>query len=109
MPSKNMQSRNSALLGYLCGAYAVLSSKGHYRKNVDSYIEAARIDAISSEPDSDREEWQPKWIIVTRYPKADYLPLSNSIHASLSGYLFSPLVVVDRLFVHRTRNIQASE
>jgi len=79
------------------GIYAVLSSGGHYVDNVTSE-EKIGIFCLCA---SDRDEWQPKAVIVTGDSDSHF-----SLFANPSGYFFMPLVYVDRLWIHHTKSIK---
>jgi hypothetical protein len=64
-----------------------------------NYVQIASVD-------SDREEWQPKGVIVTLFPEGwnDGSHFYH-IHANTLGFAFMPMVFVDRLLVHHTKSI----
>jgi hypothetical protein len=98
-------------LAVYSGVYALLSSKGHYMDNLSSLekIGCLKNLAVRMSYDADRQEWQPKSVIVTRFPKNTGDPFLIHIHANASGWFFMPLVCVDRLFVHKTKSITPTE
>ncbi len=93
------------------GVYALLSSNGHYVDNLSSLekLGCFRNLAMTMSYDADCEEWQPKSVIVTRFPKDTGDPFLIHIHAVPSGWFFMPLVCVDRLFVHKTKSISPTD
>jgi hypothetical protein len=53
---------------------------------------------------SDREEWQPMFIIVTHFPGQD-----SHLRANVPGYFFMPLVWLDQHLWHVTKPITYSK
>jgi hypothetical protein len=80
------------------GSYAVLSSLGNYKGNVGSQEKVGLY--LSSI--SDRDEWQPRAVIVTTVTDFPFSG-SSTILANPAGYLFMPLVYFDRLLIHPTK------
>ena len=74
-------------------SYVFLSFHGHYEDNGTS-VEKTGIYCWTM---SDRDEWQPKSVIVVTWPH------SHSLFANPLGYLFLPVVYLDRLLIHQTR------
>ncbi len=48
---------------------------------------------------TDLEVWQPKFIVLNTYYSVDGL---RSVKANIGGYLFYPLILIDRNTVHKT-------
>jgi hypothetical protein len=74
-------------------SYLFLSFQGHYEDNGTS-VEKTGIYCWTI---SDRDEWQPKLLIVATWPH------SHSLFANPSGYFFLPAIYLDRLLIHPTR------
>lgn len=87
------------MLGVYLVAYGVLSLLGGYQNNISSLDELG----IVTRGMPDREEWQPVCIRVTQFPGQD-----SRSRANAPGYLFLPLVLLDRSFCHPTRPITYS-
>ena len=109
-------SRKGRFVFLLCLAayiavYALLSSDGHYENNLSSLEKfgCLRNIAMTLSMDADRDEWQPKSVIVTSFPKGFRDPFLIHMHANLPGYCFMPLVCVDRMFIHKTKIIAPTE
>jgi hypothetical protein len=75
-------------------SYLFLSFFGRYQNNSTSFDQIGRGWCW---PISDRDEWQPKLVIVVTWP------YSQSLFANPLGYFFLPAVYLDRLLVHPTR------
>ena len=88
-----------SVLAVYVGVYTVLSLCGEYRDNVGSLNRLG----IITRGISDLEEWQPAGVIVTRFPVAPGQPRFRK--ASLLGYCFLPLVMVDQQYCHATKPI----
>ena len=72
----------------------MLTLQGSYADNVGSLAKIGiRIASIS-----DRDEWQPKSVIVASFPDSVFSVLANP-----PGYFYMPLVYIDRLTVHPTK------
>ncbi|SRR5258706_7409717 len=84
------------ILGAYAAVYAVLSLLGHYQDNISSLNKLG----IIIKGMSDREEWQPMFIIVTRFPGQ-----GSRLRANAPGYLFIPLVLLDQHLCHPTKPI----
>jgi hypothetical protein len=84
------------ILGAYVAVYAALSLLGQYQDNVGSLAKLG----IIIRGMSNREEWQPLCIIVTRFPGP-----GSRMRANAPGYFFLPLVLVDQHFVHPTKPI----
>jgi hypothetical protein len=78
------------------GTYVLLSFLGSYEGNFKSMEKLGFYCSCVS----DRLEWQPKFIIVTDFDDAGR-PVSRL--RNRAGYLFFPLLDLDRLLVHRTQ------
>ena len=78
------------------GSYTTLSLQGSYADNVGSLAKIG----IYIASISDRDEWQPKSVTVTGFPDSAFSVFANPV-----GYLFMPLVYIDRLTVHPTKKI----
>ena len=76
------------------GLYGTLSLFGRYWDNVGSLTQLG----IWCRGISDRDEWQPRHVIVTCFPGAGW-----SVRANFAGYLFLPLVALDRSICHPTQ------
>jgi hypothetical protein len=74
--------------------YSVLSLLGHYQDNLSSLKQLGIM--IKGIPD--RHEWQPMFTIVTHFPGQD-----SASRANVPGYLFTPLVLLDQNFCHKTQ------
>jgi len=74
-------------------SYLLLSHYGHYQNNCGGVEELG----IYCWTIADRDEWQPKWVIVAIWPH------SHSLFANALGYFFLPAVYLDRLTIHPTR------
>ena len=87
------------LSGYI-GTYEVFSAQGHYEPNMswgglsDVY-----------------EFWQPKAVVIHRRPGIGYDDSGHRVYfyGNKAGYFFMPLVVLDRVLVHRNRPILQKE
>jgi hypothetical protein len=84
------------ILGAYAAVYAVLSLLGHYQDNIGSLDKLG----IITRGMSDREEWQPIFIMVTRFPAQ-----GSRLRANAPGYLFIPLVLLDQHLCHPTKPI----
>jgi len=84
------------ILGAYVAVYAALSLLGQYQGNITSLDKLG----IITRGISDREEWQPVFIIVARYPGP-----GSRMRANAPGYFFLPLVLADQQFVHPTKPI----
>jgi hypothetical protein len=84
------------MLGAYLVAYAVLSLLGGYQNNISSLDDLG----IITRGMPDREEWQPVCIRVTQFPGQ-----ASRSRANAPGYLFLPLVLLDRTFCHPTKSI----
>jgi len=84
------------ILGAYVAVYAILSLLGHYQDNIGSLDKLG----IITRGVSDREEWQPMFIIVTRFPVQ-----GSRSRANAPGRLFMPLVLMDQHLWHPTRPI----
>jgi hypothetical protein len=90
--------------------YALLSSDGNYEDNLSSLKKLGCLNNIATlSMVADREEWQPKSVIVTSFPDGFHDPFLIPIHANLPGYCFMPLVCVDRIFIHKTKIIAPTQ
>ena len=85
---------------FYVGIYAMLSLCGGYRDNVGSLDGLG----IHTRGISDLEEWQPAFVIVTHYPAAPGHPRFRA--ASLLGYCFLPLAMIDQECCHATKPIK---
>jgi hypothetical protein len=81
------------VLGVYFGSYLMLSLFGRYQDNMAS-LEKIHMGCLCI---SDRDEWQPKSIIVTSFPGNQ-----SSLLASPLGYLYLPIVFFDRVSFHPT-------
>jgi hypothetical protein len=87
------------LLAVYVGTYAMLSFRGHYEPNMswgglsDVY-----------------EFWQPKSVVICRTP-VGYDDSGHRVYfyGNTAGYIFMPLVYVDRIFIHTNRPIVPKE
>ena len=79
--------------GLYFASYLFLSFFGRYQVNSTSVEQIGRY----CWPISDRDEWQPKLVVVVTWP------YSQSLFANPLGYFFLPAVYLDRLLVHPTR------
>jgi len=84
------------MLGAYAAVYAVLSLLGRYQDNIGSLNNLG----IIIKGVSDRQEWQPMFIIVTRFPGR-----GSRSRANVPGYLFTPLVLLDQHLCHKTQPI----
>jgi hypothetical protein len=84
---------------YVC-FYVVLSLCGEYRGNISSLERLG----IITRGVSDVWEWQPAFVVVTHYPEAPGQPRFRE--ASLLGYCFLPLVMIDQGYCHATKPIK---
>src|SRR5258705_366088 len=82
------------ILGVYTAVYALLSLLGHYQDNIGSLDKLG----IITRGVSDRLEWQPMFIIVTRFPGQ-----GSPSRANVPGYLFTPPVLLDQHFCHKTQ------
>src|SRR5438128_1031015 len=82
------------ILGAYVAVYAALSLLGHYQDNIRSLDDLG----IITKGVPDREEWQPMFIIMTRFPWQ-----GSPSRANVPGYLFTPLVLLDQHFCHKTQ------
>jgi hypothetical protein len=89
--------RVPVLLGAYVAVYAVFSLLGHYEDNVGS-MEKLGIITFSI---SDREEWQPIFIIATHSPG-----LGSHSHANIAAHFFMPLICLDQHLCHPTKPIK---
>jgi hypothetical protein len=80
--------------------YATLSLCGQYKDNMASLQKLG----IWCKCISDREEWQPAFLTVTQFPR-NALGREGRISASLTGYCFLPLVLIDRHYLHPTYRV----
>src|SRR6185369_1900914 len=72
----------------------ILSLLGQYQDNLGSLKKLG----ITTRGVSDRQEWQPLFIIVT-----DFSGQASPSCANVPGYLFLPLVWLDQHFCHQTQ------
>src|SRR5437016_2188362 len=84
------------IVGAYVAVYAVLSLLGHYQNNIRSLDTLG----IITRGVPDREEWQPMFVIMTRFPGQ-----GSHSRANVPGYLFTPLVLLDQHFCHKTQPI----
>src|SRR5438874_8861476 len=84
------------ILSLYIACYAALSLCGRYQDNVSSLGELG----IITRGVSDHQEWQPRFVIVTRFPGQ-----ASALRANIPGYLFLPLVLLDQRFCHRTQPV----
>ena len=84
------------VLAVYIGVYVLLSLCGQYQGNVTSLSKLGLW--IRGIPD--REEWKPKFLIITRFPGQNP---PSFIHANNLGYCFLPLVFVDQQIWHVTQ------
>jgi hypothetical protein len=84
------------VLGIYLAIYALLSLLGGYQDNVGSLDKLG----IITKGMSDREEWQPMFVIETRFPGQ-----GSHLRANLPGYFFMPLVLLDQHLWHVTKPI----
>src|SRR5882762_1893935 len=82
------------IVGAYVAVYVLLSLLGHYQDNISSLNKLG----IIIKGMSDREEWQPMFIIVSRFPGQ-----GSPSRANVAGYLFTPLVLLDQHFCHKTQ------
>jgi hypothetical protein len=84
------------ILGAYLAVYTGLSLLGRYQDNIESLDKLG----IITKGMPDRNEWQPILIIITHFPHRDSILRSN-----VPGYLFMPLVFLDRHLCHPTEPI----
>jgi hypothetical protein len=82
------------ILGGYVVVYAVLSALGGYQDNITALDRLG----IITRGWPDRQEWQPVLITVAHFPGP-----GSAFRANVGGFVFMPLVVLDRQLCHATQ------